>query len=274
MSYEAMETNHWRYVVRVVHVTGISRTFLAAAAAVALAGGAHANTITVQAFDSTAFGNLVKSNTVVEDFETPGDLTYKLEGGGVGASPKCGEIVKGESIGTSVGAFTRADAGGTGGGNTCKSLSTDDSCTNIALQFDPDVNGQGNIVPDNNGQWSINAADTKGIKWEAELADGREFSSLFFAIRDAADQGGTTFTVAAHGDTKTFNDLDNNNEKLFLVDFGGAVNSATVSMTSSRVNDSFTLDGAAISPVPLPAALWMLVGALGGLGALRRWRGA
>jgi hypothetical protein len=69
-----METNHWRYVVRVVHVTGISRTFLAAAATVALAGGAHANTITVQAFDSTAFGNLVKSNTVVEDFETPGDL--------------------------------------------------------------------------------------------------------------------------------------------------------------------------------------------------------
>lgn len=259
--------------MRVVHVTGISRTFLAAAATVGLAGGAHANTITVQAFTPTAFGNLVTSNTVVEDFETPGDLTYNLENGGVGTSPKFGEIVTGESIGTSVGAFTRADAGGTGGGSTCKSLSTDNSCTNIALQFDPDVNGQGNIVPDN-GQWSINAADTKGVKWEAELADGREFSSLFFAIRDAADQGGTTFTVAAHGATKTFSNLDNNNEQLFLVDFGGAVSSATVTMTSSRVNDSFTLDGAAISPVPLPAALWMLIGALGGLGALRRRQAA
>jgi hypothetical protein len=261
--------------MRVVHVRGISRTFLAAAATVALTGGAHANTITVQAFNSTAFGNLVTSNTVVEDFETPGDLALTFEGGGSGngtAPNSFGEIKAGTSIGSSVGTFTTV--GGQGNGSTCQALSvTDNVCDNVGLQFDPDVNGQGNIVPDN-GQWSVNAADTKGIEWEAELADGREFSSLFFAIRDAADQGGTIFTVAAHGATKTFSNLDNNDEQLFLVDFGGAVSSATVTMTSSRVNDSFTLDGAAITPVPLPAAGWLMLAGVGGLAAMRRRRKA
>lgn len=261
--------------MRVVKATRIKGALAATAATLAFAGGAQATTITVQAFSPAAFGSLVTSNTVVEDFETPGDLDLTFEGGGSGngtAPNNFGEIEAGTSIGSSVGTFTTV--GGQGSGSTCTALSvTDNVCDNVALQFDPDVNGQGNIVPDN-GQWSVNAADTLGIKWDAKLDSGKKFTDLFFAIRDAADQGGTTFTVEVDGVTKSFQNLDNNNEQLFLVDFGGAVSSATVTMTSSRVNDSFTIDGAAISPVPLPAAGWLMVAGLGGLVAMRRRRKA
>jgi len=108
-----------------------------------------------------------------------------------------------------------------------------------------------------------------GINWSASLADGNQFTSLFFALRDATDQG-TTLTVDAGGVTKSFSGLGNNNEQLIFVDFGGAVNSALISLESSAVNDSFTLDGAAITAVPLPAAGWLMLAGFGGLAALRR----
>jgi len=247
------------------------RSLTLAAATVALATGAQATTISVQTFTDLAFSNLVNSNTVVEDFENPADLSLTFEGSGSGrgtAPNNFGEIAAGTSIGSSVGSFT--GLGGTGSGSTCAALSIGNTtCENIALQFDPDVNGQGNIVPDD-GKWSINAADTQGIQWDASLSGGTKFTSLFFAMRDASDQG-ATLTVAADGAVPLeFSNLSNNNEQLVLITFGTAVSSATITMTNSKLNDSFSIDGAAISAVPLPAAGFLLLGGLGGLAALRR----
>lgn len=248
---------------------------LAAAATLALATtgatGAQAASITVQSFSPGAFTGLAKSDTVIEDFETPGALTRTFEGGGTGlgtAPDTYGELAAGTALGSKVGRFT--GLGGTGKGNTCQNLSIGNAtCDNIALQFDSTLNGQSNIVPAE-GKWSINAADTKGIEWTAFLPGGREFTSLFFAIRDATDQG-ATLTVKIDGqDEEVFSNLGNNNEQLIFVDFGGAVGSALVTMRNSKTNDSFSLDGAAITPVPLPAAGWLMIAGLGGLAALRR----
>ncbi|MEI4233960.1 VPLPA-CTERM sorting domain-containing protein [Roseovarius sp. D22-M7] len=254
---------------------------LAAAATLALATtgatGAQAASITVQSFSPGAFIGLAKSDTVIEDFETPGALTKTFEGGGTGlgtAPDTYGELAAGTALGSKVGSFT--GLGGTGKGNTCQNLSIGNAtCDNIALQFDSTLNGQSNIVPDE-GKWSINAADTKGIEWTAFLPGDRQFTSLFFAIRDAADQG-AKLTVAAAGQSVELTDLlnngnrlGNNNEQLIFVDFGTAVDSALITMSSSKINDSFSIDGAAITPVPLPAAGWLMIAGLGGLAALRR----
>jgi hypothetical protein len=242
---------------------------LGLAAALALGTGAHAASITIQTFDSTAYADLITSKTVVEDFETRSDLGATFNNGGFtnGALETFGVLNTSTSLTSKVGSFTTA--GRTGTGSTCGALNAGrNTCDNIALQYDPAVNGQGNIVPDA-GQWSVNAADTLGINWSASLADGNQFTSLFFALRDATDQG-TTLTVDAGGVTKSFSGLGNNNERLIFVDFGGAVNSALISLESSAVNDSFTLDGAAITAVPLPAAGWLMLAGFGGLAALRR----
>jgi hypothetical protein len=256
------------------------------AAALALGTGAHAASISVQTFSPAAFANLTNGSTVLEDFETRGDLTATFKDGGLdtngdGTGDTFGELTgdandnSATSLTSKVGSFT--GLGGTGTGSTCTNLNPGgNDCTNIALQYDPDLNGQGNIVPVDDGQWSLNAADTEGVAWEAFLPGGREFTSLFFAIRDATDQG-AELTVETAGEEVKFTDLLNNgnrldddNQQLVFVDFGGAVDSALITMESSSTDDSFSIDGASITPVPLPAAGWLMIAGLGGLAALRR----
>jgi hypothetical protein len=249
---------------------------LAAAATLAFGTAANATSITAQAFSYGAFAGLVTSNTVVEDFETRGDLSGTFKGGGLTTNTPAmetyGELATAgdgtrTSLTSKVGSFT--GLGGIGTGSSCKALNPSNSnCTNIALQFDPPLNSQGNIVLDD-GMWSVNAADTLGVAWSAELAGGKKFTSLFFAIRDATDQG-ATLTVTAGGATKSFSGLLNNNEQLVEITFGSAVSSALIEMENSKVDDSFTIDGASITAVPLPAAGWLMIAGLGGLAALRR----
>ena len=252
---------------------------LGLAAALALGTGAHATTIEVDTFSSSAFGDLIKTKTVVENFETRSDLTATFKDGGLdtegdGTGDTFGELSgdandgSATSLTSKVGSFT--GLGGTGTGTTCTSLNPNgDPCTNIALQFDPDLNNQGNIVPDD-GQWSLNADDTLGMKWEASLG-GQRFTSLFFALRDATDQG-AELTIEADNVTKTFSGLGDDNRQLVLVTFGSAVSSATVTIENSQINDSYSLDGASITAVPLPASALLLLGGLGGLGGLSALR--
>ncbi|WP_253186823.1 VPLPA-CTERM sorting domain-containing protein [Roseobacter denitrificans] len=207
---------------------------------------------------------------MIEDFEDQSTLTGLFENGanvdGTGGTTE-GEIQG--VLGTSVGTFTTI--GPIGNGSTCGALDLNgDNCTNIALQEDPGQNGQGNLVPAA-GDWSINSNDTLGVIWQAALAGGTFFDSLVFAIQDAADAGAKKLAVSADGVTETFDNLGNGNESIVVVSFGTAVNAATVNIETSA-NDGFTIDGAAISPVPLPASSLLLIGGMAALAGVARRR--
>lgn len=63
----------------------------------------------------------------------------------------------------------------------------------------------------------------------------------------------------------------------FLTDAGNYTGDKKFNMTfyeSTGTGNDRRQNLVSVSPVPLPAALWMLAGALGGLGALRRFRAA
>jgi len=244
----------------------------AAAAALSIGTVAQAASITVQTFDYTSYGNLTSNAQAIENFEDPSSLTFAFEGGGAGngtAPNEYGELDG--SIGTAVGTFGVFGTG-IGSGTTCGRMDVtgDDQCDNIALQYDPAVNGQGNIVPED-GQWSLNSNDTLGMIWDVFLPGNGAFGQVLFAIRDAADNG-ATLTIDAAGMTEVFSNFANDNRQLVLIDFGGAVDSATITLSNSKVNDAFTLDGAAINPVPLPASAMLLLGGFGLMAGVARRR--
>jgi len=207
---------------------------------------------------------------------------------------KFGELTSDGYFSAQVGSFTTV-LGATGSGSTCRALSvTDSTCSDLALQYDPAVNGQGNTAPfdvpgssifsdsefDAPGYWSLNSADTNGISWDVMLG-GKEFDSAFFIIRDAADAGQQLLDVVAaievNGSTQKNiygkSSLSNDNRLLVHIDFGETVTAANIKVTTSR-NDGFTIDGAGISAVPLPAPALLLLTGLGGLAAFRRRKAA
>lgn len=214
-------------------------------------------------------------NWVVEDFEDRTKfLSGQYENGSDITDPLSvneGEIE--ESLDTIIGSFTTVGDPGIGTGSTCDALDLNgNDCDNIAYQHPESLNGQGNIIPFG-GNGSLNIADTKGMVWNVDT--GNLFDELVFALRDAADIR-ATLTIAAAGETwestilAPSGDLANENLLLVRVKFGSQQSAATVTMTSSTNNDSFSYDGGAVNVVPLPAAGWMLLAGIGAIGAVSR----
>jgi len=226
-----------------------------AAAAATLSAGAQAASFVVQ----TPFPNPFNV--------APAAFTETFESYGVGTWDT--------STVTNVGTFSPLSPPGTGSGSTC-GATNGGSCTELYLT-DFDINGQGNITP-TAGLKALQANDTFGMVWNVAARDGREFNDIFFGIRDAADQG-ATFTVSLDSingvATSLVSDLPmsglgNNGTMLLSLAIGslvpGPVTSAQISLVSSKLNDSFTFDGGAITAVPLPAALPLFLSALAGFG--------
>jgi hypothetical protein len=226
--------------------------------AASLVSPSHAATISFETFTPAAFASATSADSSIETFEGFARGAWN------------------SATVTNVGAFS--SVGGTGSGTVCRALVGSARCDGLGLQ-DGVRSGQGNIWPVN-GTKALSSSDTFGIVWDAFDKTGRFFNSVVFGVRDAADIRGTTFSVTANGVTQSFTGQADGNSKLFRIAFGADVASATIRLFNTdakgnlRVNDGFTLDGAVLnlsepSPVPLPAALPLLLAALGGLGFVR-----
>lgn len=137
--------------------------------------------------------------------------------------------------------------------------------------------GRKNTTP--GGQFYLDSNDTFGIGWNVGLAGDMSFNSVAFSLSDAADQG-ARLEISAMGEVlDTLVKLPNANVKFVVISFEEMIQSAMINFTNFgkgetlRTNDGFGIDDAtvaSVSPVPVPAAGLLLLGALGGLGLRAR----
>lgn len=228
-------------------------------------GAAHAASITVSQFSVGSYTDALGTGTYTgENFE---DLGLALGEGEV-TSP----------FSTAVG--TISTLGGTGNGGTVTGL-PGNTGTDLALR-DGNVFGRTNTTP-LGGKWYLDSNDTWGMSWN--VSTGGQFNRIIFSLADGSDAGAflRISAGASSFEQRTGGKLGNGNISLVVIDFDSYVTSALVELGNFTRNgqnfvrnDGFSIDGlqAGIAPIPLPAAGFLLIGAVAGLGAMRKLRKA
>lgn len=124
----------------------------------------------------------------------------------------------------------------------------------------------------------LDSNDNSGMEWEIPAGAGiGRFDRISFLLTDVDDVGKITFNISTRGDaasaTGTILDARPANGKLSLVTmiFDEAVSDLFVGLNIDK-GDGFGIDDVQISAVPLPAAGFLLLGGLAGLGAVSRRR--
>jgi hypothetical protein len=237
------------------------KLFNLAALALALGVGsaAQAATISFESFTTAAWQDATQGG-VVEDFENATDLNRTFAGPPDRTlnGNTYGELDQFGYVSQNVGIFQ--SAGGVGLGTTCTDLLDRGSagCNQIALQYDPGINGQGNVYPET-GQWSLNSADTLGIVWRASLPGGGLFQRIVFALNDPGDNNEDKLTITVGDTSKTWTSLEDGATWLAIIDLDAPTDLALIDIQTS-LRDGFTLDGAGLSiaPIPLPASALLL----------------
>jgi hypothetical protein len=229
------------------------KVFGPALVALALASGtAGAATISMETYSAPAYrAALASLGTVATEGFEDADI---------------GELAPGSALATAVGSFSTLGGVGTG-------KSVTGSGENLSVR-------QGTVFGRSNstagGTRFLDSNDTWGLSWA--VATGSRFDRLIFVLTDAADAGAIwTMTV---GETVTsLSRLGNGNRRIVSVLFDDPVDSAELTFANTRrgvftTNDGFGIDDAAVNvapaPVPLPAGVALLTGALGILGVCRR----
>ncbi|MGS4947082.1 VPLPA-CTERM sorting domain-containing protein [Meridianimarinicoccus sp. RP-17] len=241
---------------------GLVRNAVLYVALVLGSGAATAATmpaVTASAYDRPAFDAHVSGlhNAVVEDFE----------------SFAMGEVFGG--LATAVGVFDTL--GATGSGGTVKG--TAGNTGNGVFLRDRNVYGRSNTTA--GGDSYLDSNDTYGLSWT--IAGLGMFDRLFFTVSDIADSG-ASFTILADGQQvgSTISRQRNGAVDMVMLSFGTAVDTLTLHLRHSKLNDGFSIDDAGIglsrgaaqtpSSVPLPPAVALLAGGIAALALFRRRR--
>lgn len=178
---------------------------------------------------------------------------------------------------TAVGEFTGIGPGITTGGSQ-----VDPKDKVVVRTGAPNPFGRFNVTT-GGANW-LDSNDLTGIEWslpgDAELP---LITRIAFFLTDIDDVGKVAFTLTALiGGVEeeletTFQrpntGLPNGNLHLVMLSFDNPVDSLRIQLVNGK-GDGFGLDGARVAVVPLPAAGFLLLGAIGGLVVVRRRKAA
>ena len=128
------------------------------------------------------------------------------------------------------------------------------------------------------GRNFLDSNDNSGMEWEISAASGiGNFDRISFLLTDVDDVGKVSFNISTRGDVESATGIILNsrpaNGTLSLVTmvFDHAISDLFVGLNIDK-KDGFGIDDVQVSAVPLPAAGFLLLGGMAGLGAVSRLR--
>lgn len=250
------------------------RALAGAGLALALAGAASAASVNVTLTqyagnaagiaaakaDQAAFlgGNILKASEGFEGFAA----SPAGNSGGAAGNPTTNPVV------TGVGTFRSLAPNACGGSCVTPSEHLQVRSGNVWGRYNTTAGG---------ANW-LDSNDNSGMEWEIAPAAGiGSFDRISFLLTDVDDVGKVSFNISTRGDvasaTGTILNAKPGNGALSLVTmvFDHTVSDLFIGLNIDK-QDGFGIDDVQISAVPLPAAGFLLLGGLAGLGAVSRRR--
>jgi hypothetical protein len=208
-----------------------------------------------------------------ENFEGFAATPAGVAGGSAGINPV-------PSLGTAVGTFSFiAPTNGT----CIDSCVTPKNALHVRSAVYPSTNfGRYNTSAGVGDKNFLDSNDTGGIKLVIPgAASLGAFDRISFMATDIDDVGSVAFQISVSGTNLTVAGSSllttgfqkNGTLNLFTFVFDSFVTDVTIKMKIDS-NDGFGVDSFVVSAVPLPAAAWLMLAGLGGLGLMSRRRAA